>query len=125
MFLDSPAYYVELYLSGFADVPSLSPIATGAQRSSGKQRKRGGAHCRKILRIFVKPIGRNCGTRSPPPSCTGAVVDHSTLVRSPARSLCRRRRTTDLLPKSQLTKGLALPVLAEVERGNEMGVYIA
>ena len=34
-------------------------------------------------------------------------------------------RLTDLLPKSRLAKGLALLVLAEIERGNEMGVYIA
>ena len=34
-------------------------------------------------------------------------------------------RLAGLLPKSKLAKGLALLVLAEVERGNEMGVYIA
>ncbi len=34
-------------------------------------------------------------------------------------------RLTDLLPKSRLSKGLALLVLAEIERGNEQGVSIA
>ncbi len=34
-------------------------------------------------------------------------------------------RLTELLPGSSLTKGLALLVLAEIERGNEAGVYIA
>ncbi len=34
-------------------------------------------------------------------------------------------RLPDLLPKSMLSKGLALLVLAEIERGNEQGVSIA
>lgn len=108
-------------------MPSLSHIATEAQRLL-KHVKEG--HRRELQQELAELCEDHWQTlRGPLPT---SPLEQALWSTTPSWSdllldlyAAGDIRLADLLPKSKLAKGLALLVSAEIERGSEVGVYIA
>lgn len=118
---------IERHISGFLDMPSLSLIATEAQRQLRQLKETRRRALQKDLADLCEAHWHEL--RGPQPATPLAQALWA--ITPPWSDLLLDlhasgdARLTDFLPKAKLAKGLALVVLVEVERGNEMGVYIA
>jgi hypothetical protein len=121
------AWYIERHISGLTDMPSLSLISTEAQRQLRLLKETRRRALQKDLADLCEAHWREL--RGPQPATPLAQALWSI---TPSWSdllldlhASGDARLIDLLPQSRLAKGLALLVAAEIERGNETGVYIA